>query len=389
MELHPPVHPEEMIPPGEAADIEEIERISLAILDKNRRPVRRGQHPKPHGCVRARFVVEGNLPDVLRVGVFSEPTEYPAWIRFSNGSQDDDALGDIHGMAIKLMGVGGPKLLASERDAETQDFILMDHPAFFACDARSNRALAEVIEESLRISPLRFLSPWLDLRRRRAAYIALRQYVLGRRFRELRVLRTALSKRPTSPLRITYWSATPYALGERAVKYSARPDPESLAAVSKPTDMTSPDRLRAAMEAHLDHMAARFDFLVQLRDPEKASKLPVEDAASEWSEHDAPFHKVATIEIPRQSFDTQEQRWFGENLSFTPWHALPAHQPIGGINRARKVVYESLSAKRHHCNGTRRIEPRPDDPPRWPPSRAAELRPGASPDLENVPEPNP
>ena len=39
--------------------------------------------------------------------------------RFSNGSQDDDEKGDIHGLAIKLMGVGGPKVLDAERDETT------------------------------------------------------------------------------------------------------------------------------------------------------------------------------------------------------------------------------------------------------------------------------
>ena len=117
---------------GEAADIAVISRISGVILDKDRRPVRRGQHPKHHGCVRAEFTVEPNLPVDLQLGIFHEPRTYPAWIRFSNGSQDDDGDGDIHGMAIKLMDVAGPKVLDDERDEQTQDFVLMDHPVFFS-----------------------------------------------------------------------------------------------------------------------------------------------------------------------------------------------------------------------------------------------------------------
>ena len=39
-----------------------------------------------------------------------------------------------------------------------------------------------------------------------------------------------------------------------------------------------------------------------------------------------------------------------ENLSFNPWHSLPAHRPLGGINRARKVVYPALSKLRHERN---------------------------------------
>jgi hypothetical protein len=35
------------------------------------------------------------------------------------------------------------------------------------------------------------------------------------------------------------------------------------------------------------------------------------------------------------------------HLSFTPWHALPEHKPLGSINRLRKVVYERISNTRH------------------------------------------
>ena len=126
------VHPEEKVPPGEADDIADISRVSDVILDKDRRPVRRGQHPKQHGCVRAEFTVEDDVPDDLKVGIFREPRSYPAWVRYSNGSQDDDGVGDIHGMAIKLMDVDGPKVLDDERNERTHDFVLMDHPVFFS-----------------------------------------------------------------------------------------------------------------------------------------------------------------------------------------------------------------------------------------------------------------
>ena len=62
--------------------------------------------------------------------------------------------------------------------------------------------------------------------------------------------------------------------------------------------------------------------------------MPVEDVTTEWPESLAAFRKVATIVIPRQAFNNPERDDFGENLSFTPWHALEEHRPIGGINRA-------------------------------------------------------
>ena len=56
-------------------------------------------------------------------------------------------------------------------------------------------------------------------------------------------------------------------------------------------------------------------------------------------------------------FDSEAQRAFGENLSYTPWHSLAEHRPLGGINRARKVVYRAISMFRHECNHAPRREP--------------------------------
>lgn len=335
---------DEAIPPGEADDLRVITEISLEILDTKRRPVRRGQHPKHHGCVRAEFTVLPDVPEELRVGLFGEPRTYPAWVRFSNGSQDDDAKGDIHGMAIKLMDVDGPKILEGEEHERTQDFVLMDHPVFFSRDARSNRGLAEVIRRAIGQA----LLP-------RPIYVAIHHFLFGLRFHEFGVLRAATSKKPKSPLSIVYWSATPYRLGPLAVKYSARPLPAE--GVPEPTDMTSPNRLRDAMKAHLARAEARFDFTVQVRAP--GNSMPVEDASVEWQADEAPFRAVATLVIPPQEFDSPGQMEFCENLSYTPWHSRAEHRPIGGINRARKVVYDAVSRRRHELNQAPRREPEP------------------------------
>jgi hypothetical protein len=90
---------------------------------------------------------------------------------------------------------------------------------------------------------------------------------------------------------------------------------------------------------------ATFDFCVQFQtDPEK---MPIEDAMVEWSEKDSPYRTVATIRIPSQAFESADQMNFGESIAFNPWNALQEHQPIGGMNRARKMIYTELSKLRH------------------------------------------
>jgi hypothetical protein len=72
--------------------------------------------------------------------------------------------------------------------------------------------------------------------------------------------------------------------------------------------------------------------------------------ATEWPEREARFYKVATIHIPRQTFDAQERDAFGEKLSFNPWHALPEHKPLGITNRLRKVIYERIDLIRREAS---------------------------------------
>ena len=66
---------------------------------------KRGQHPKPHGVVRATFEVFDNIPTRYKVGLFAKPGRYAAVIRFSNGPQTEDREAGPQGMAIKLIGV--------------------------------------------------------------------------------------------------------------------------------------------------------------------------------------------------------------------------------------------------------------------------------------------
>ena len=64
----------------------------------------------------------------------------------------------------------------------------------------------------------------------------------------------------------------------------------------------------------------------------------IENAAKAWSEQEFPFVEVARINI-RPVKESKELVDACKSLVFTPWHALAAHEPLGGINRLRKPVY--------------------------------------------------
>ncbi|HEX4354727.1 MAG TPA: hypothetical protein VHZ95_17475, partial [Polyangiales bacterium] len=66
---------------------------------------------------------------------------------------------------------------------------------------------------------------------------------------------------------------------------------------------------------------------------------------------------AATVRIPKQRFDSPAQLRFAGVLSYTPWHCLPEHRPLGNLNRARKRMYWELSRLRLSKNRVEHYEP--------------------------------
>ncbi|MEH2253166.1 catalase family protein [Nostoc sp.] len=342
-----PPNIQENPPVNEDKVIAEVIQCSIGVLDKETDPVQRQQHPKSHGCVKAEFIVE-DVPEECRFGIFREPRRYPAFVRFSNGSlkPQQDSKGDVRGMAIKLLGVEGEKLLEEERQAQTQDFILINHPVLFLKDAQDSLDFAKAVEMAKKM-PFKPLKP-LPL---------LLMYVPSH-LKQFKILKTIQKKTVTNQLQIQYWSTTPYKLGHHAIKFSVKPSVTESNIQIAP-NLESENFLREVMVERLSRQEVCFDFLVQLQ--KNPDQMPVEDATVEWSETDSPFIKVANIRIPMQTFDTEARRRFDENLSFNPWHALVEHQPLGGINRVRKYVYQAITATRHNLNKVTVQEPTMND----------------------------
>jgi hypothetical protein len=337
--IYPNIDPSlsESLYPNEAATAKQIaDTIEMSIRKEYVTDIAlRDAHPKAHGCVRAEFKINETLPPLLAQGVFIPGKTYQAWIRFSNGSSNAkqaDIKKDARGMAIKLLEVSGKNL--SDENSSTQDFIMINHPVFFAND------------------PARYLSFMQDINSDKFLKKLHIPFALGAKGTWI-----ALNSRNkiSNPLQTRYWSMVPYQLGlgdhRQAVKYSAR---ACSTIVSPIPARPNRDFLREALRTSLQESDACMEFLVQ---PRTSTSMLVEDSMTEWKEDQAPFYKVATIHIPKQVFDTPEQNKFCENLSFTPWHALVEHKPLGGINRMRKIIYEQISRVRHEMNSTERLEP--------------------------------
>jgi L-Lysine epsilon oxidase N-terminal/L-lysine epsilon oxidase C-terminal domain len=289
-----------------------------------------------HGIARGVFRVLPGLPGELAVGVFAG-SSYPACIRFSSDTSPahPDPLGTC-GIAIKLFGVPGKKLLPPE-GATTHDFLLENHDVFFVdtaqemCEFTYAGAVKGDYPGYLRDHP-----------------------------KTKRVL-DDMKKPVDSVLTSTYWSGLPSHFGKtRYVKYKLVPAGAPPAPAGEPAPQPGEKtRLHDDLRQRLLGSAARFHLYVQFQtDP---GAMPVDAATVRWDETASPPVHVATLTLESQDIEARGQPEYGENLAFNSWHALPEHAPAGSIADARRVAYErSATIRREHNHVPL---PEPHDPP--------------------------
>jgi hypothetical protein len=316
--MTPPPHPlhigKEYPPPGEDVATQKLRALHLQVQHATGGDSRRGEHPKTHCGVWATFRVEENLPQECRVGIFAKSGLYTALVRFSNGRNADDRLPDVRAMAIKVL------IPQETGDPFQQDFLLTNHAVFFAKDVQGAFDFLAATAGGVPVAQLAMTT-----------------------FPALIGFTGTVSK---SLLALTYWSQTPYKFGDGAVKYLLVPQAETTNAGIPIAD--SPDFIVEAITEQLTarKLPAVFDFCVNPQtDPVTE---PIEDPTVEWKS--API-KLATISLYPQKFDAAAQMTFVENLVWSPWNCLPDHKALGGINRARQLVYQDSKDRRHTTNG--------------------------------------
>jgi hypothetical protein len=342
--------------------------------------VRRDAHAKMHGCVQAELTVADDVPARFKHGIFARAGVFRAWVRFSNahGLQHDLEI-DPRGMAFKVLGVqaGADERLSAGVSA--QDFLMVTHHSFFVP------------------SPVAFVDFPMALR---SGPSGLARFFFKRRLWRgaWALMMSGLAVRD-NPLTMTYYSQTPYRLGPWVVKLQARPSVDPgvgswlrfwLRALPCNLVMTAgaalgftnatrawcarrwhADSLRRALARTLAEGPVCFDIGVQQR---TSDAMPVDDPTVPWSQEESPYRTVATLRIWKQpvavdgtaegalrSAAAAEMQALGEQMSFSPWHGLQAHEPLGSINRARRRVYPAIAALRSEANRVRVVEPSTDD----------------------------
>lgn len=339
---------EEKLLPGEE---QALDSIIADMGDYMRRKYRNGEYErvgntKTHGLVKAEVSIRDDLPTELRHGIFAVPRVFPAWVRLSGPGPDSPPdIEDVGfmSMSIKLMDVPGPKLLDDEK--YTQDLLGVCTPTFVTPNVTAN---AELQAQLLKRTPLYY---FFNLR-----HPHLLDFLMQSLWNETQ----------TSPLECQYYSCVPYLLGQdRAMQYSMRPRARTRSPIPSLPGRPPDNYLRDNMTASLSKQDAVFDLLIQVQTDPHA--MPIENAAVRWPEKLSPWVQAATIRIPKQRFNSPAQLRFAGTLSYTPWHCLPEHRPLGNQNRARRRMYWELSRLRMTRNQTPHNEPTGrevfDDPP--------------------------
>jgi catalase len=332
----------ETIPADEVDDIQRVVQALELILARGH--AKSGQfradvHVKTHGYAQGELRVLPNLPAELAQGLFEREGVYSAVVRFSNSASQPqpDAIPDGRGMAIKVLGVEGDVVLADEQGGQTQDFVMINHPVFFARNVKDYLRLEQVLLQA-DDNPLAALQ---------GAVTAGDWNPLHWHWREMLTVAQIAGQLPAHPASNTYFSMAPIRFGKFVAKYRAKPAGDrhdSYLDLVKQMAVKA-DAMRLALEETLRMQEVLFEFQVQLRTSEQT--MPIEDASIEWPETESPYRTVAHLLIPRQDIELLRHQEAYKNLSFNVWHALVAHRPLGGINRVRRRAYALSSAWRH------------------------------------------
>ena len=316
----------EVIEDGEATRFESY----AAFLSKGQRahasngPVSRALHAKQNLGVEAELVIGDDVPADAKLAMFATPKRYRAVARFSNGApaKQSDRAPDVRGLAVKVFGVDGPKVIPGLENETTQDFLAIRTSALPIRNAEEFMTLVRVARPQA-LLPLRLMA------------------ALGPR-RAIQIIRAALTglKAPQRPLAATsFYSALPIMLGPHAVQYAFTARDASAA-----TKLTSANSLGEGLAAQLRKEPVTYDLQLRFYIDEK--QTPIEDATTEWS---SPWFTVGQLILPVQDPDSPRGRRvqeFVEQLSFDPWHARADMRPLGNIMRARNVAYRSSTQAR-------------------------------------------
>lgn len=351
--------------------------------------VLRGVHPKSHGCLVGRFTVNPKLRKRMRVGLFREPGKtFKCLLRYSNAAvsiaPDLQGGNGSRGLAVKVLDAGR-RALIKDQNGVSQDFLMINTREFaFANVADYLRTTMALMSDTANGVDGRifFLPAQLFARkamdhlgnllpagpnedeetvRLRKIFDQVKDTPLFQPFgpaemagtlKSAAIVQKIQATPVRNPLEVAYFTASPTRFGRRRIaRFSVEPlnGPLPQAPITpEEAEALGTDYLAKAVEKTIAQGAAiTFRVKAQVIHPvelEGRTEL-IEDATVAWDPEEFEPVELAKITVdpadqPKELVDACKTE------RFTPWHCLPAHEPIGGINRLRKPVYETSGDQR-------------------------------------------
>ncbi len=351
--------------PDEHVTFDELSRTMQHItrtMATHYRHAYRPVHAKSHGVLVGTFEVLPGLPEPLAQGLFSVPASYPAVVRLSTNPGDllADDVSSPRGFAVKVLNVPG-EVLPNHAGSTTQDFVSITADVFGAPNPAGFLKQIKLLDKTLTVPEEVKHAVSLSARATNA--------VLG-----VVGLHSGTLDNIGSPavhiLGESFTTIAPLRFGNYVAKIGFAPGSESLRKLTgKSIDLGDGyNALEDLIKQFFRHETAVWDVKAQLAlapkpgADEKHNKFPIEDASVRWPPEDSPWQTIARITVaPQHTYSDDRQRFVDEQLSFSPWHALAAHRPLGGIMRSRLKAYEEAAKYRAQRNGRSHVEPKSID----------------------------
>lgn len=333
--------------------VDSMARVNRLMYEKHRHAIR-DAHSKSHGILKGELQIYDNLPEYLAQGLFNKPKKYPVIVRFSTaqGSIIPDTMSAFRGMAIKIIGVEGKKLLEDLSDALTQDFLLVNYPII------PTGTIKEYLKAQEKAESQADSGLFVQKIAQKAAVGV--QNVLAKV--GLADDTNELGAPGPNILGDTYFSMAALRYGNYIAKINVRPLSENVKELSgkkideKIIEADENAFLTSVISDFFQTNTAEYEMSAQLCTD--LSKMPVEDGSVQWPEDKSPYLPIAKLVFSPQDTFSPERRVFADDvLSFNPFHCLREHRPLGNIMRVRKLAYETSSKFRHVMNACARVEP--------------------------------
>ncbi|TGE23658.1 catalase [Hymenobacter aquaticus] len=328
-----------------------MRRMAQSQFDQHRH-ANRDAHAKSHAIVRGELHIPADLPPHLAQGLFALPGTYPVIIRLSTaaGQLLPDKVSGFRGFALKVLNVPGPKLGPEDLDALTQDWLLVNHPAIATGTVQQYHDAVLKAEKTAGLpEEVRTVASVVG----QAVHKGLAAVGVQKD-----LLPLGLDQPQNHILGETFHSMGTFRYGDYLAKISVAPLSENVRALTGQVQSIEADSAwRDILGAFFREQGAEYELRAQLCT--NLDTMPVEDGSVEWPAADSPFQPIGRLVITAQESYSPARRVFGDDvLSFSPFHCLPAHQPLGSINRVRRLAYPSSSRFRHEQNAQPRREPR-------------------------------